>query len=87
MKLPLTFIAGLVKKVVSSGLVKPLPGSGIIDEVSETISEIKEKNNYKRLIRLGAYIGSVGLFWYLIGKGMPTEKIMEILSFCYNLAF
>jgi len=76
-----------LKRVTGSGLVKPLPGSGIVDEISETVKEIKQNNNYKRLYRLGAYLISGFLFWYMLSKGMTIDRIEELIGLVKLLGF
>lgn len=68
-------------KILKTGAIKPLPGSGIVDEISETIAEIKKSNNYKRLIKMGAYIIVVTGMWYLIGKGVEATVSEQIILF------
>lgn len=70
----------LLNKITKSGLIKPLPGSGIVDEISETIKEIKEQNNYKRLWKLGAYLLSGLCIWYLLSKGATSKDVEEIIG-------
>lgn len=64
-----------------AGVVKPLPLSGIVNELGEAVSEIKTQNNYKRLIKLAAYIVMGVGIWYLIFKGLTTmDQVKEILQ-------
>ena len=68
------------KKIFQTGAIKPLPGSGIVDEISETIAEIKKSNNYKRLFKMGAYILTMVVMWYLIGKGVEVTVLEQIIG-------
>lgn len=76
-----------LKRVTGSGLVKPLPGSGIVDEISETIKEIKEQNNYKRLWKLLAYLVTGTCMWYLMSKGVETVEIEALIGLVKLLGF
>jgi len=69
-----------LKRVTGSGLIKPLPGSGIVDEISETIKEIKTQNNYKRLWKMLAYLVMGSAMWYLMGKGVEADGIKELIG-------
>lgn len=68
------------KNILKTGAIKPLPGSGIIDEISETIGEIKKNNNYKRLFKMGAYILTMIVMWYLISKGVEVTVLETIIG-------
>ena len=69
-----------IGKLTGSGMIKPLPGSGIVDEISETIGEIKKNNNYKRLFKMGAYIITMVVMWYLISKGVEVTVLETIIG-------
>lgn len=65
----------------ASGMVKPLPLSGIVNEVGSAVKEIKEQNNYTRLIKLGAYMVMGGALYYVIAKGLMTfEQVRDIVE-------
>ena len=68
------------KNILKTGVIKPLPGSGIVDEISETIGEIKKNNNYKRLFKMGAYIITMVVMWYLISKGVEVTVLETIIG-------
>jgi len=74
-------LINLFKKVSQTGLVKPLPLSGIANEIAESIDAVKTQNNYKRLIKLVAYlVMGVGI-WYVIYRGLATcDQVKEILQ-------
>lgn len=76
-----------LKRVTGSGLIKPLPGSGIVDEISETIKEIKEQNNYKRLWKLLAYLVTGFCMWFLMSKGVEADGIKELIGLIKLLGF
>lgn len=65
----------------ASGIIKPLPLSGIVNEVGEAVKEIKEQNNYIRLVKLAAYlIMGTGLY-YIIARGLMTfDQVKELIE-------
>lgn len=65
---------------IIKGLIKPLPGSGIVKEVKEAFTKGKELNNYKKLIRLGFYLISAVFVWFLISKGI-ISSLPEVIEF------
>jgi hypothetical protein len=70
-----------MKKLLWEAIKKPIPLSGITKEVGAAVSEIKEKNNYKALIRLAAYLGMGAMMLYLMVKGLVTiEEVERILK-------
>jgi hypothetical protein len=70
-----------MKKLLWEAIKKPIPLSGITKEVGAAVSEIKEKNNYKALIRLAAYLAMGAMMLYLMVKGLVTiEEVERILK-------
>lgn len=69
----------LLKRLTGSGLIKPLPGSGIAEEVSQAVIEVKTQNNYKRLIQLAVYIVMCTGCWYLLAKGIATVDEIRVV--------
>ena len=70
-----------IAKVTALGVIKPLPGTGIGKEVGGVIKEIKEQNNYKRILtRLIPYLVGVAFAWYLIYKGWQATEILGLLE-------
>ena len=70
----------VLDKVTKSGGVKPLPGSGIVNEISETFTAIKEQNNYKRLWKLLAYLVTMAIMWYFISKGVEVTVLEQMIG-------
>ena len=68
------------RKIFQTGAIKPLPGSGIVDEISGTIKAIKEQNNYKRLFKMGSYLITMVVMWYLVGKGIEVTVLETIIG-------
>lgn len=83
MKLLKLFAKGtktLVTGVVTGG-VKPLPLSGIVNELGKAVIEIKTQKNYERLIKLAAYLVMGGLIWWVIYRGLATfDQVQQILD-------
>jgi hypothetical protein len=70
-----------MKKLLWDAIKNQIPLSGITKEVGSAVSEIKEKNNYKALIRLVAFLGMGAMMLYLLAKGLTTiEEVERILK-------
>ena len=80
-KIATGIIGRSIAKVTALGIIKPLPGTGIGNEVGSAIADIKLQNNYKRLItRLLPYLVGVSFAWYLIYKGWQATEILGLLE-------
>ncbi len=73
----ITKIISFGSKITKSGLVKPLPLSGIAKE----FTELKEsKNKIKGVLRFSAYLISGLIIYAVLFKGFPVDKALELLS-------
>ncbi len=68
---------GLLKKVTASGLIKPLPLSGIGKEVAHVW---ENKTNVKGWLRLVAYVIGGSIVWAVLFRGFPLDKALELLK-------
>lgn len=68
---------GLIKKVTASGLIKPLPLSGIGKEVAQVW---ENKTNVKGWLRLTAYVIGGGIVWAVLFKSFPIDKALRLLE-------
>ena len=80
---------GLLKRLLESDLIRPLPGSGIISAASKLISKIKEpgqKATAMGAMQFVAYVSIAVGMWYLIIKGCEAQDqlfnlLKELLPF------
>lgn len=70
-------ILGLIKKVTDTGLLKPLPLSGLGKE----LVKLKEsKNKGQAYLRIGAYVIGGLVVWGVIYKGLPVDQAIGLLK-------
>ena len=76
----------MLKSLNKIWLTKPAPLSNIANEVAETVKEIKEQNNYTRLVKLITYVVMGILMWIMMYRGHFTmEEIMQLFTFIAGL--
>lgn len=68
---------GLIKKVTASGLIKPLPLSGLGKEVT---AMLESKNKVKGVLRLAAYLISGTIVLAVLFNGFPIDKALRLLE-------
>lgn len=72
-------IVGIISKLTATGVVKPLPLSGLGKEIVKAKGEKDKVKGYGRL--LGYVVGGL-VVWGLIFKGLAPDvavKVLEIL--------
>ena len=69
-------IIGFLGKVTDTGLIKPLPLTGLVKEWAK----VKESKNY---LRFAAYILGGFVIYGLIFKGLAPETAMQILELLF----
>lgn len=73
-------LIGLIKKVTDTGLLKPLPLSGLGKE----IVKLKEsKNKGQAYLRIGAYVLGGLTIYGLIAKGLAPDVAMQVLEILF----
>ena len=73
-------LAGLLKKITNTGLLKPLPLTGLGKE----LVKLKEaKNKVQAYLRIGSYILGGITIYGLIFKVLAPETVMDILELIY----
>ena len=73
----LKVIGGFVKKTTNTGLVKPLPLTGLAKE----FKELKEsKFEMQKVVRFGAYILGGAVIYGVIWRGLPVAEALELLK-------
>ena len=69
-------LAGFLKKVTDTGLIKPLPLTGLAKEWTE----VKKSKNY---LRFGAYALGGLVIYGVIFRGLAPETAQMILDFLF----
>ncbi len=70
-------VTGFIKKITASGLIKPLPLSGLGKEVT---TMLESKNKGKALLRLAAYLISGSIVLAVLFNGFPIDKALRLLE-------
>lgn len=70
----------IFNKITNLKGIKPLPGSGILNEFSELKEAWNEGKKIKGAIRIAVYILGAVLLWYLIEQGIVTT-LPEVLEY------
>ena len=68
---------GFIKKITASGLIKPLPLSGLGKEITKVI---ESKNKGKAALRLTGYIISGLIIIAVLFNGFPLDKALRLLE-------
>ena len=66
-------LAGFLKKVTDTGLIKPLPLTGLAKEWTE----VKKSKNY---LRFGAYVIGGVIVYGVIWRGLPIDWALDLLK-------
>lgn len=69
-------LIGLIKKVTNTGLIKPLPLTGIAKEWAK----VKESKNY---LRFAAYVLGGFVIYGILWRGLPVDQAIELLKILF----
>lgn len=69
-------------KKIFTKWIKPVPGSGIINEIGELKAKWTEGKKVKGVIEMSKYIVGAGILIYLIAQGIISDLpgVMEFLK-------
>lgn len=73
-------LIGLIKKVTDTGLIKPLPLTGLGKEIAKLRDS---KNKLNAALRIGAYVLGGLTIYGLIFKGLAPETASMIFEYLF----
>lgn len=70
-------LIGLIKKVTDTGLIKPLPLTGIAKEWAKVVDS---KHSFKGYLRFAPYVLGGLVIYGILWRGLPIDQALELLK-------